>query len=312
MVARSLMKKLDFIIIGAQKAGTTTLFTLLSEHPEIYMPAGKEAPFFTQDELYEKGLNVYLSQYFGSAPLNTLWGKATPHYLNDPRAPERIARLQPDIKVIAILRDPAERALSQFRMSVRRGFEQRTFEQAIVEMIKPEELAKARELPTGPASETRTYIVRGEYGRLLAPYFKKFPRKNILIIFTSELESNPSIVLDKLYSFLEASSFRPSSMGKKFHEGGERERFTFYRHLAKLFFVRAAWKSISPSVRSRIWFWIHHHNLIKKKDALENYSPHLISQLRNHYRDDTAFLEKLIEQEVPWHSQISANTVHTP
>jgi len=303
------MKCLDFIIIGAQKAGTTTLFTLLSEHSKIYMPAGKEAPFFTQDELYEKGLNAYLNQYFGSAPSNKLWGKATPHYLNDPRAPERIARLQPDIKIIAILREPAERALSQFRMSVRRGFEHRTFEQAIAEMMKPEELAEARKLPTGPASETRTYIVRGEYGRLLAPYFDIFPHKNILILFTSELESNPSAVLDKLFNFLGVNSFRPASIGKKFHEGGERERFTFYRHLAKFFIVRTTWKAIPPSIRSRIWFWIHHHNLIKNKDSLENHSPNLTSQLRDHYRDDTAFLEKLIMQEVPWHNQTSEITM---
>lgn len=303
MVARSLMKNLDFLIIGAQKAGTTTLFKLLSEHPGIHMPSGKEVPFFTHDDLYEQGLNTYLSQFFGSAPNDKLWGKATPHYLSDPRAPERIAKTLPDIKLIAILREPADRALSHYRMSVRRGFEQRTFEQAIRDMLDVEEIARARELQVGPASETRTYIVRGEYGRLLADYYKRFPSENILVLFTDDLEANPAMVLENIFNFIGVEPFGPAALGKKFHEGGERERFTFHRHLAKLSPVRRIWKAMPPLIRSRIWFWIHLHNLVKNMDSLENYPVSITQSLRDHYIEDEALLEALIKREIPWRGQ---------
>jgi len=297
------MKKLDFIIIGAQKAGTTTLFKLLSEHPGIHMPLGKEIPFFTQEELYAQGYDAFLTQYFSGAKKDKLWGKATPHYLNDPRAPERIANTLPGTKLIAILREPAERALSHYRMSVRRGFEQRTFEQAIHDMLDPEELKRARELQVGPASESQTYIVRGEYGRLLDNYYNRFPRKNILVLFTDDLEANPAMVLEKIFSFIGVEPFEPAALGTKFHVGGERERFTFHRQLAKLSPVRRIWKAMPPSVKSRIWFWIHHHNLVKRMDSLGNYPSSVKQKLREHYIGDEAILEALIQRKLPWHRQ---------
>jgi hypothetical protein len=303
MVARSLMKKLDFIIIGAQKAGTTTLFKLLSEHPGIHMPLGKEIPFFTQEELYAQGYDAYLTQFFGGAKKDKLWGKATPHYLNDPRAPERIAVTLPGTKLIAILREPAERALSHYRMSVRRGFEQRTFEQAIHDMLDPGDLKRARELQVGPASESQTYIVRGEYGRLLTNYYNRFPRENILVLFTDDLEADPAMVLEKIFNFIGVEPFEPAALGKKFHEGGARERFTFHRNLAQLSPVRRIWKALPPSIRYRIWFWVHQHNLVKQMDSLENYPSSVTRNLRGHYIEDEAVLEALIQREVPWHGQ---------
>ena len=295
------MKTLDFLVIGAQKSGTTTLFKLLSEHPDIYMPADKEAPFFTLDDLYEQGLAEYLKLYFGRAPQDKLWGKVTPHYLNDPRAPERIALALPDVKLIALLRDPAERALSQFRMSVRRGFETRTFEQAIDTLLNGAELEKARKIQVGPESERHTYIVRGEYGRLLAPFYDRFAHENILVLFTSDLNEKPYEVLEKIYTFLGIVSFLPASIGKKFHEGGERERFTLYRDIAKFSLARKLWRAISPDIRSRIWFWVHHHNVIKGKGSLDDYPVALIQRLRKHYCSDAALLEKMIGQNVAWH-----------
>ena len=102
-------KNIDFIIIGAQKAGTTTLFKWLEEHPEIFTPHAKELPLLI-DELYVQGFDKTMADFFGEAPKDKLWGHAPPHYLVDPDVPERCKKHHPNSKIIAILRHPIKRA----------------------------------------------------------------------------------------------------------------------------------------------------------------------------------------------------------
>ena len=115
------MKPLDFLIIGAQKSGTTSLFKYLNQHPDIAMPADKEAPYFTNDELYSAGWQHYLGNYFTGYDQELLWGTASPQYMSDLRAAERITRDLPNTRLIAILRNPIERAYSHYLMQKRRG-----------------------------------------------------------------------------------------------------------------------------------------------------------------------------------------------
>src|SRR6266487_1947701 len=115
------MKCLDFIIIGAQKAGTTSLYHYLREHPGIYMPPEKEAPFFTSKGSFLRDWEQFAADYFGAASVEQRWGKATPAYMADPRVAARIHSLMPRVLLIALLRNPVERAYSHYMMSVRRG-----------------------------------------------------------------------------------------------------------------------------------------------------------------------------------------------
>ena len=98
------MKPLDFVIIGAQKSATTALFKYLEGHPDIEMPAAKEAPFFTAEHDSEQEWQEYTDTHFSD--VSKLWGKATPQYMGDYRVPERLAKHCPEAKLIAILRDP--------------------------------------------------------------------------------------------------------------------------------------------------------------------------------------------------------------
>ena len=298
-------KTLDFVIIGAQKSGTTTLFKLLSEHPEIYMPPGKEVPFFTNDEAYASGLDPYLQELFGGAPSHALWGKATPHYLSDQRASERLWATIPRAKLIAILRDPVDRALSHYRMSVRRGIEERTFDQAISDMLDPKALQAARNLPVGRSSEASTYVVWGEYGRLLDAYFSRFPREQILILFTDELASSPKDTCNRMLIFLGVSPFVPKSLGKRFHEGGTKERFPLVVRLAHEKWIRRLWHAVPLRFRSPMTFWFHQVNIVQEIDTLENYSDQTVKKLQIHYQPDIARLEELIGRKAPWPHFIS-------
>src|SRR4051794_6700075 len=86
-------RTLDFIIIGAQKSGTTSLYKYLQPHPSIYMLPEKEAPFFSAEALYSRGWEWYRQEFFSQAPPERIWGKATPMYMANLQVPERIHEL---------------------------------------------------------------------------------------------------------------------------------------------------------------------------------------------------------------------------
>ena len=142
---------LDFVVIGASKSGTTSLFRYLRTHPAIFIPASKDVPFFSADKWLDRGWAAIRQEEFCGAPADARWGTVTPRYMEDPRVPKRIQRLMPEIKLVALLRNPIDRALSQFRQQVRRGKESRSFEEATFELMRSDAAQRAREeqLPTG-------------------------------------------------------------------------------------------------------------------------------------------------------------------
>jgi hypothetical protein len=156
---------LDFIVIGAQKAGTTSLFQYLRYHPEISLPAGKEVPYFSHDALYARGWAAYmrnLARYEAISDPMRKWGTVTPQYMvggvlqatadvaiknnyDERTVPLRIHERLPDVRMIAILRDPVERALSHHRMAVMIGRERRSFDDVVGELLRPNALDRARD-----------------------------------------------------------------------------------------------------------------------------------------------------------------------
>src|SRR2546423_473254 len=123
--------KLDFLVIGAQKAGTTSLWRYLSDNARLALPPHKEAPFFSEPSPGD--FRGYMRALFKEAPRGAKTGTVTPTYMvGGPSAPvpviaERIRAAAPDVKLVALLRDPVERAHSAWRMLVRRGEERRSF-----------------------------------------------------------------------------------------------------------------------------------------------------------------------------------------
>src|SRR5450755_2650628 len=181
---------LDFVVIGAQKGGTTTLFEHLRGHPELCLPADKEAPFFNRPELYSKGVGQLFSTYFPRPlPTGRLLGTVTPQYMCIAGCAERLADAFPACALVALLRDPVDRAYSHYRMAQRRGQETRTFDDAIAAMLSgPDALAAAR----ASTALGGTYVAWGEYGRVLGEYLERFERERVLITYTSDLERDPA------------------------------------------------------------------------------------------------------------------------
>ncbi len=164
----------DFVILGAQKCGTTSLHALLSTHPQVVTAPEKEVHFF--DRHWERGEAWYRSQFPGrDEHPGTIAGEATPHYLFHEPTPERMARVAPDARFVVLLRDPVERAYSHHQMQVRRGMEHVRCEAAL--RLEAQRLAMG-----GGAVARYSYQARGRYAEQLERWFACFPRDRFLVL----------------------------------------------------------------------------------------------------------------------------------
>ena len=134
--ATSFMRSLpDFIVIGAAKSGTTSLYEMICRHPRVLPAARKEINYFDDPRMHERGA-LWYRRHFPTAlekrlPRAKLTGEATPSYFPHPAAPARAARAVPRAKLILALRNPVDRAYSHYNMRLRRGRESMTFEDAL-------------------------------------------------------------------------------------------------------------------------------------------------------------------------------------
>lgn len=190
----------DFIIGGAPRAGTTWLREVLDHHPDIYMakPSRPEPKFFLIDDLYQKGLSFYANTWFAGAPRKSVKGEKSTNYLESAVAAERIATDLPHVKLIFILREPAERAYSNFLWSAANGLEQEDFCTA----IKLESLREEYCPPEQAASRPHAYVGRGMYADLLEPYFSRFGPKQILCVRFEDLTTTPYNLVARIHRFL--------------------------------------------------------------------------------------------------------------
>jgi len=211
----------SFLIVGAQKAGTTFLHNVIGNHPKIRRPATKEVAFYTYR--FKRGMRFYRS-HFPKCPPGFLSFESTADYLFHPLVPERIAKTLPDIKLIVCLREPVSRAISHYGHSVDKQFETWSFRDAILkedERIAPE----YQLLKENPDYEARSlmrfsYGAKGKYIDQLKRYEQLFPRERMLILDSKEIFSETNSALAKVEAFLElppwtpAASIPPKNVGK--------------------------------------------------------------------------------------------------
>jgi hypothetical protein len=302
------MKNLDFIIIGAQKSATTSLFKYLQPHPGIFMSSNKEAPFFSNDKFFEAGWEKFASEYFDGARDEQHWGTASPQYMGNKLAPKRIHDQMPDVRLIALLRNPVERAYSHYTMTARRGFDQRSFDDAIDDLRKPDALEAARNcmpvLEEGKTNEDESghYLVWGEYGRILQEFLTYFPKDQLLVLFMDEMVDNPIGTYKRVIEFIGINDgFVPPNVGKVYHKGGmkqiipERWRTALKNNLVFRFF----WNMVPEKLRNNIRIAYDQKN-VKKGSGEQGPSENTTSVLIDHYAPDVRQVEEIIGRSVPW------------
>ncbi|WP_371410078.1 sulfotransferase [Mesorhizobium sp. LCM 4577] len=210
---------MGFIVGGVQKAGTTSLFGYLSLHPQMVIPSTKEAHFF-DDETQNWAEPDYskLRRLFPEGIGTGIGFDVTPIYLFWPPALERIRRYNPRIKLIFVFRDPIERAWSQWRMETDRQAESLPFHVA----IRQGRWRLRSVVQTDPAWRVYSYVERGFYARQLRRLFALFPRENVLLLRSLDLQNDHRGTLESIARFLSIQSFPPLAP-RKDHTGKTRE-----------------------------------------------------------------------------------------
>ena len=190
----------DFLVIGIKKGGTSFLYHLLSQHPCVEPAASKELHYF--DYLFEEGVEWYRRCF--PVPRRkdgrrTITGEATP-YLDWLGAPEKVAGVVPQVRLIALLRDPVDRAYSEYQMVVRKGRETRTFE----EVVEAERKAWPRAADSG-------YLYRGVYVDHLLRWSTFFAREQMLVLKSEDLFERPRETLKLVLDFLDLPDWEPEA-----------------------------------------------------------------------------------------------------
>jgi hypothetical protein len=198
----------EFLIAGVPKAGTTALHAALVRHPELFLPSVKEPKFFLSDgpppagggpgdvQTYQEHVwrQADYEELFDPAPPGTLRGEATPFYLYDLAAHDRIKSLLPDVKLIVLLRDPVDRAHSNWTHLWNAGLEpEADFLDACA--------AEPARIAAGWADFWH-YVALGQYGRQVQHLLQVFPRDQVMLLRYKELKDSPAVTLDRVCDFL--------------------------------------------------------------------------------------------------------------
>jgi hypothetical protein len=207
-----------FLIIGAQRCGTTYLHSLLEAHPDIAMarPAWPEPKIFMSDDVTRAGLRAYRETYFAHATTERVLGEKSASYIEDPQAAARAAEVLDDPQILVVLRDPVQRAVSNWRYSTDNGLEDRRLETALLE-----NLAGPRPWDPGATSVSPyAYLERGRYVNYLRPWFAVFPT-DTHVSFLTDLTRDDT-ALDELYERLGVDpAFRPSQGERRVNQSQE-------------------------------------------------------------------------------------------
>ncbi|MFM8860999.1 MAG: sulfotransferase family protein [Acidimicrobiia bacterium] len=188
----------DFLILGAQKCGTTSLASALRTHPQVFLPSAKEAQHFGTVDVDQVGDETY-RRFFSEWSGEPVVGEASPSYLFLPRAAAQITRALPEVKGIVLLRNPVDRAYSGYWHRVRAGRVRGSFVQEI-----DDELARG----SSPRGSFRNILERGEYASQLRRFFDHgFDRGRMLILVFEEMVADRSSALGEIEDFLELDRF---------------------------------------------------------------------------------------------------------
>lgn len=205
----------NFLLIGAPRSGTTTLYRYLAEHPDVYMSPVKEPWYFS---LADRGpwtgpgdapgvhtIEHYMSLFSGYRG-ETAVGEASTSYLWDARAATLIHKTLPNVRLVVILRHPVDRAYSNYLQHVMQRRETLTFSEA---------LRREEERLERGWSPYWSYSGMGFYGQQLQRYLQLFPRENVLILFTDDLQHRPKWLFRTLCSFLGVEYKEYTSIGQE-------------------------------------------------------------------------------------------------
>lgn len=274
------MKRLpDFLVVGATKCGTSSIFRYLKQHPDIYMPGLKEINFFlnsgsqTHRRSSAKDLDEY-SAYFSPCPAGAVTGEVAPTYLGSPIAAQNISKHLPDSRIIIILRDPVKRSYSAYLMAARNG-------------NAPLDVYEAM-------SDLKAFYINGStYYRNVKPFYDLFPRTSISVLLYEDLVADNIAFMSKLYRLLNVDAQFVPDVSTRYNTASL-PRFRLINRLITSTFIQ---KDIIPRLPQSI------HKLGVKLRGLISSKPPVLSEdlesmLRAHFAEDVKKTADLIQQDL--------------
>jgi Sulfotransferase domain len=218
---------INFFVIGAQKAGTTSLHFYLNNFRDITLPAVKESPFFSKSS--SNSYCDFFSDAYQNVKTNSIIGKVTPQYSCYLSTAQNIYKYNSNAKIILIARNPIDRAYSHYMMNKRRGIEHLSFEERVSTILEDGSAFDNFETTINDISYDTKYelnkiLVWGCYGEILQAYSEYFLSDSILIIDSAELENNTSNVVNQIRNFLELPISYQDFIYDKYHVGGEKTK----------------------------------------------------------------------------------------
>ena len=193
----------DFLGIGVQKGGTTTLQKLLEQHPDVFLASDKELHYFSLR--YAEGENWYRDQFSAAAPMQRC-GEITPYYVFHPEVPGRVHSLVPQARLIVLLRDPVERALSQYFHSQRLGLESLPLEKALAaEQMRLHDARGSLRAAAGRhnSHQEHSYLSRSRYEKQLPVWQELFRQEQLLVLRSEDLFQRPECVWNQILEHLD-------------------------------------------------------------------------------------------------------------
>lgn len=274
-----------FIIIGAGKCGTTSLHNYLNQHPDIYLCPKKETFFFIDPEARQKnqqwGAVTTLEEYlalFAEAPDRCIRGEISTVYHASPESAGLIQQAIPRVKIIAILRNPIDRAFSSYQMFVRDGQENRSFAEVI--------------------ATRNQHVNRGFYSQQLQPFYQHFPADNIKILFFEDLVKDSQAFLTDLFQFVDVNpNFLPDT-SQRSREGGLPQKPWLHQLLTQDNPLRSTAASLLKTVLPLEKRQKLRNRLVKGNISKEKLDPETRAVLRDLYREDIQQLEALLDRDL--------------
>lgn len=286
----------NFFIIGAPKAGTTSIFNSLTAHPQVFPSPVKEPGFFNHDGRYQRGLDWYAHTYFSESAAYPIRMEATPAYLtwSDKTAP-RIAALEDprSIKFCAIFRDPVARAYSHYWHRVRLGHEKLTFQEAIA--AEERRLASHWAELSTDGDGRYGYFRAGCYASRLAPFLRQFEPDQFFFFLQEDLAPDRfPAASQRLLDFLQLDTGYPLAIGKDNPAVLPRARWlaALYKFLKGTPLAGVYRRTVSKSDRQSI------HQNIFKPAQYPPMDPALENDLRSRYREEIRALEQIIHRDL--------------
>jgi hypothetical protein len=295
----------NFLVIGAAKAGTNALYHYLRQHPQVYMSPWKEPKFFAFESEADLGFRAAdgreaavnstvvldrakYEELFAGARGETALGEASPQYLYAEKAPGRIKRLVPQARLVAVLRNPVDRAFSSYQHLLREGLE-------------PLDFGAALDAESARIAEKYAFIYRytdlGFYTRQLDRYAAIFPPEQLLILLYDDLQRSPGEMCRQVFSFLRVDPDFEPSFGERHNVSGvPRNRLVHALLNPSASTKRRLWQRTPTAVKEPLLR--AHTRLVTRNLERQSIPPRERARLQEVFREEVAELERRLDRDL--------------